>query len=248
MANQRRLKILAIDDPDPKEMSIVEHLEELRSRLIVSLMAIAIASVGGWFLFQPALHLLVLPLPTQYHQLVFTTFTGAFTFRLKLSIIIGIMIAIPIWMYELWMFIVPAVEVGVRRYIVPFVLLGMVLFAAGMVMGYKVTPLAIRFMLSLAGQDLKLIPFANEYLNQVGMIMLIFGAVFQLPVILTLLARVGIVSSAALRRKRKFAFFGGLAGSMIITPGADPITPLIVGGAVLLLYEFSIVLIRFIHR
>src|SRR5438105_1789781 len=113
MANQRRLRVLAIDDPDPKEMSIVEHLEELRSRLIVSLMAIAIASVGGWFLFQPALHLLVVPLPAQYHQLVFTTFTGAFTFRLKLSIIIGIMIAIPIWMYELWMFIVPAVEVSV---------------------------------------------------------------------------------------------------------------------------------------
>ncbi len=248
MAKQRRLKILAIDDPDPKEMSIIGHLEEFRSRLIVSVLAIAAASVVGWFLFEPALHLLVMPLPQQFHKLIFTTFTGAFTFRLKIAIIIGIAIAIPVWLYELWMFIVPAVEVDVRRYIVPFVLLGMVLFGGGVAFGYKVSQVPIHFLLSLAGTDLSYLPLANDYLTQIGMIMLLFGVIFQLPVVLTLMARVGIVSSAGLRRKRKVAFFGGLAGSMIITPGADPFTPLIVGCAVLLLYEFSIVLIRSIHR
>jgi sec-independent protein translocase protein TatC len=249
MAKQRRLTLLALDDPDPKEMSIVEHLEELRSRLIVSLLAIALASVAGWFLYSIAVHLLEQPLPVRYRgHLTVTTFTGAFSFRLKLSILIGIVIAVPIWLYELWMFIVPAVEVRLRRYIVPFVVLGMVLFLAGATLGYEVVPVAIRFLVGIGGPDVQYIPFAMDYLSQLGMVMLLFGAVFQLPVVLTLLARVGIISSAALRRKRKFAFFGGLAGSMIITPGADPITPLIVGGAVLILYEFSIVLIRAIHR
>ena len=254
MAKQRRLRVLALDDPDPKEMSIIDHLDELRSRLIVSLVAIAVASVAGWFAFDPILSLLQRLLPTQgvlpgfQGLFVVNTLTGAFTFRLKIAIIVGIAVAVPVWLYELWMFIVPAVEVRVRRYIVPFVGLGMILFILGAALGYNVLPLALRFMLTIAGSKVKYIPFASEYLSQVGLIMLIFGAVFQLPIVLTLLARIGVVSSAALRRKRKFAFFGGLAGSMIITPGSDPVTPLIVGGAVLILYEVGIVMCRLIHR
>src|SRR5947209_4666233 len=176
MAKQRRLKVLALDDPDPKEMSIIEHLEELRSRLIVALIAISLTSVVGWFLFDPVLGILERLLPQQdvaaifRNKLFVTTITGAFTFRLKVAVIIGIMLAVPVWLYELWMFIVPAVEVRVRRYIVPFVAFGMILFAAGAALGYNVLPLAMRFMLTIAGSKIQYFPSANEYLSQVALV------------------------------------------------------------------------------
>ena len=146
------------------------------------------------------------------------------------------------------MFIAPAFEVETRRYTVPFVGLGVVLFAIGATIGYFVFPRYLSFLVGIGGDSVKYLPTANDLLDQYALILLIFGGVFELPIVLAMLARVGIISSALLRRKRKVAFFAALFAGMIITPGADPFTPLIIGVLLVMLYEFSIVLIRFGHR
>jgi sec-independent protein translocase protein TatC len=244
---------LALDDPDPKNMTVIEHLEELRHRLFAIVIVLAVTSVACIFLYDWMLQLLLNPLKSVHNlafgpKLVVSNVTGGLFLRIKLALIPAVVISMPVLLYELWMFIAPAFELQTRRYVVPFVGLGMVLFIIGTFIGYLVFPRYFGFLVGIAGNNVVYLPDANSLLNQFAIIVLLFGAVFELPIVLTMLAMVNIVSSPLLRRKRKVAYFAALFGGMIITPGADPITPLIVGGLLIILYEFSIVLIRFRHR
>lgn len=271
---------LALNDPDPKNMTVIEHLEELRSRLFVCVIAVSLAAVCSLVLYNWLIDLLISPLqPLANHiigstdavtlrrvcdattkachqvivhhpqvSLVFTKPTDAIFLRIKLALIPALVITMPVLLYELWMFVAPAFEVETRRYVVPFVGLGMLLFTTGAAIGYLIFPRYLTFMLSIAGSQVKYLADVNGLLTQFGLIVLIFGVVFELPIVLTMLSRVNIVSSSLLRRKRKVWFFVALFAGMIITPGADPVTPLIVGFLLIILYEFSIVLIRMGHR
>lgn len=245
---------LALNDPDPKNMTVIEHLEELRGRLFVCVIVVCVATVASLLLYNFLIALLVNPLkPVAQHMLggnilVFTKPTDALFLRIKLAIIPGLVFSLPVLLYELWMYVAPAFELDTRRYVVPFVGLGLVLFAIGATIGYLIFPRYLGFLVGVAGPDVKYLADANSLLNQFALIILIFGGVFELPIVLTLLSRVGILSSSMLRRKRKMWVFVALFGGMIITPGADPFTPLIVGVLLMILYEFSIILIRFGHR
>lgn len=258
----RARNFLALNDPDPKEMSVVDHLTELRQRLIVCILTVALFSVVGWFASKFAFNLLVQPLLPYTHghdpaKLVFETLTAGFVVKIKISVAIGIAIGLPVLLYETWMFIAPAVTVQSRRYIVPFILLGILLFLVGISVGYFVFPRVVQFLIgqgnSLSGpgpsaQAYQFLLQIDQYVAQFALILAIFGAVFELPVVLTFLSMVGLTSSRFLRSKRKYAGMLGLIGAMIITPGADPITPFITAIVIYLLYEFSIVLVRAIHR
>jgi sec-independent protein translocase protein TatC len=246
-------KFLALDDPDPKNMTVVEHLEELRHRLLVCIIVLTVTSIASIFLYDWMLQLLLHPLKNVHNlafgsKLVVSNVTGGLFLRIKLALIPAVVISLPVLLYELWMFVAPAFEVETRRYVVPFVGLGMLLFAIGAFIGYLIFPRYFGFLVGIAGNDVVYLPDANSLLNQFAIIVLLFGAVFELPIVLTMLAMVNIVSSPLLRRKRKVAYFAALFAGMIITPGADPITPLIVGVLMILLYEFSIILIRTRHR
>lgn len=253
---------LALSDPDPKEMTIVDHLEELRHRLIVCISVITAGSFVGWFLLKKPVFLwLEGPLlsylqPKHGHALVSGFFlpklTDAFVLEIKLSVAIGIALTLPVLLYQLWMFIAPAVSVKSRRYAVPFVLIGIVLFIIGAGVGYLVFPRVVQFLVSqaggLGGEGITFFLTVGDYVTQFTLVLLIFGMVFELPVVLTFLAMIGLVSSRFLRSKRKYAGMIGLIVAMIITPGADPITPFITAAVVYLLYEVSIVSVRMIHR
>jgi sec-independent protein translocase protein TatC len=244
---------LALNDPDPKNMTVIEHLEEVRKRLFVCIIVTTIASIGGLFFYEQILSILITPI---HHistvafggKLAVSTVTGGLFLRIKLALLPAAVVSLPVWLYQFWMFIAPAFEVETRRYVVPFVGLGMVLFIMGASIGYLVFPRYFSFLAGIGGKDIVFIADANNILNQFAILLLLFGAVFELPIVLTLLSRVNIVSSPLLRRKRKIAFFASLFAAMIITPGADPITPLIVSGLLIILYEFSIILIRLSHR
>jgi sec-independent protein translocase protein TatC len=247
---------LAINDPDPKEMTIVEHLEELRRRLIICITVVTAGSFVGWFFVRPAFNLLTVPLKpfmtrhNQHVQFILTKLTDAFVIELKISIAIGVALVLPVLLYQTWMFVAPAVSVQARRYAVPFVLLGIVLFIVGAGVGYAVFPRVVRFLVSQQGNipTAQFLLTVGDYVSQFALVMLIFGAVFELPVVLTFLAMIGAVSSRFLRAKRRYAGMIGLVVAMIITPGADPITPFVTAAVVYLLYEFSIILVRAIHR
>ncbi len=254
--------ILALSDPDPKEMTIVEHLEELRHRLIVCIVAITLGSFVGWFLKEIVFLWLEGPLLPYLqpkkgtHPLVsgfiLPKLTDAFVLELKISIAIGVAITLPVLLYQTCMFIAPAVSVQARRYAVPFVLIGIVLFIVGAGVGYLVFPRVVQFLVSqaggLGGEGITFLLTVSDYVTQFTLVLVIFGAVFELPVALTFLAMLGVVSSRFLRNKRKYAGMIGLIVAMIITPGADPITPFITAAVVYLLYEISIVSVRMIHR
>ena len=247
---------LAINDPDPKEMTIVEHLEELRRRLIICIAVVTVGSFVGWFFKESAFNFLIVPLKpfttrhSQPVEFILTKLTDAFVVELKISIAIGVALVLPVLLYQTWMFVAPAIAVQARRYAVPFVLLGIGLFIVGAGVGYAVFPRVVQFLVSQQSsiKQAQFLLTVGDYVSQFALVMLIFGAVFELPVVLTFLAMIGAVSSRFLRAKRRYAGMIGLVVAMIITPGADPITPFITAAVVYLLYEFSIILVRAIHR
>ena len=245
---------LALNDPDPKNMTVIEHLEELRTRLMICVIVVCVFTVASLLLYNVLINLLVSPLkPLAGHMfggdvLVFSKPTDALFLRIKLAVVPGLVFSLPVLLYELWMYVAPAFDLDTRRYVVPFVGLGLVLFAIGATIGYFIFPRYLNFLTGIAGSDVKYLADANGLLDNFALIILIFGGVFELPIVLTMLSRVGIVSSAFLRRKRKVWVFVALLAGMIITPGADPFTPLIVGVLLMILYEFSIIIIRFGHR
>jgi len=248
---------LALNDPDPKEMSVVDHLTELRQRLIICILTVSVGSVVGWFFAVRVYTLLVGPLLPYTHAtggqhvtIVLPSITSGFTLLLKLSIAQGIALGLPVLLYQTWMFIAPAVSLQARRYAVPFVLIGIFLFGIGAVVGYFIFPRVVSFLVGISNplQGAQFFVSLDPYVAQFATIMVIFGAVFELPVVLTFLAIIGVTSSRWLRSKRKYAVMLGLIGAMIITPGADPFTPFITAAVVYVLYEASIISVRLLHR
>src|ERR671933_1259636 len=143
---------LAINDPDPKEMTIVEHLEELRRRLVVCIVVVMAGSVVGWFFRESAFNFLIVPLKpfttlkNHHVQFILTKLTDAFVVELKISIAIGIGLVLPVLLYHSWMFVAPAIAVHARHYVVPFVVLGIGLFIAGAGVGYAGFPRVVQFL------------------------------------------------------------------------------------------------------
>jgi sec-independent protein translocase protein TatC len=238
------------NQPDPKYMTFVEHLDELRHRLIKSVGAIALGSIIGWFLAKPVIALLVAPVRTSLHvkTLYVPQVYGAFTLNLKLAIILGFAFALPITVYQLWAFVSPACGAQAGR-VGPLVMLSaLVLFAAGVVTGYEVVPLALQFFGTFEDQNLQVLPFASEYLGFIALILLVFGLSFELPLVLVSLAALGVTSSRWLARKRVHFFFGIFIFATVATPGADAVSPLILGGILYVLFELSILVSRLIGK
>jgi sec-independent protein translocase protein TatC len=231
-------------------MTFVEHLEELRHRLIVCVVAIALGSVAGWFLAKPIIKLLVEPVRKYLHvkTLYVPQVYGAFTINLKIAVIIGFAFALPVTMYQVWGFIAPAFG-GMTRRTGPIVITSaLVLFTAGIVTAYEVVPLALQFFGKFEDSNLQVIPFASEYIGFISLILLVFGISFELPLVLVSLSAIGITSSRWLGRKRVHFFFGIFIFATVATPGADAVSPVILGGILYVLFEISILVSRAIGK
>lgn len=235
---------------DPKNMTVVEHLEELRKRLIIAGIGVAAGSVVGWFLAPAVLNILVHPVEQIFHhRLVVDTVYGGFTLQLKLAIIIGFMIALPITVYQVWAFVAPAFGPGANRWAPLWMASALVLFTAGAVTGYYVFPLALHFFGGFqTSLPIQVLPFATQYIGFITLILVVFGLSFELPLALVSLAAVGLTSSGWLASKRVYAFFAIFAFAMIVTPGADWISPLILGAILYVLFEGSIIVSRLIGK
>lgn len=255
------------NSPDSEEeeatggtMSLVEHLEELRKRMIVALAAIAVCAIGAFIFWERILGFLLTPLPALsghlsglttrngHPTLIQTDIGEAFLIALQLSIAVGIVVASPVLLYQVWAFISPALTRRERKYALPFTVLGVALFIAGLAIGFIVLRYPVDWLIGFGQDQFTLLLKADSYLGFVAYFLLAFGLVFELPLVLTFMGVVGIVNSRLLREKRMYILFGLWFLSCFITPGADPYSPVIIGVCFTVLFELTIILMRIIGK
>lgn len=229
-------------------MSLLEHLEELRRRLIIIIAAVVVAAIAGFLLSKPAIDILRAPLPSDYEKLYFLSVGGAFAAQLKVGVFLGIAIAMPVILFEIWRFITPGLTTRERRIVWPLLLAALLLFALGMLVGYIIIPFALTFLLSFAEPGLQPLLTINEYLGFVTTMMLAFGLVMEFPIVLLALARVGILSYSRVARQRRFVILGIVIFAVVVTPGGDPFSPSILSAVMYLLFEASLFVMRFVRR
>jgi sec-independent protein translocase protein TatC len=241
-------------------MTVVEHLEELRSRLIVSLVAIGIGAVVGWFLYDPVIAALKGPycdywrtLPrdlraTQGCVLVFLGPLDGMVVKLKAVVFLGVIVAVPVLLWELWRFIVPGLTPRERKMAVPFLASSTLLFLLGVAFAYWTLPKGLSFLLGFAGTSLT--PFLNggQYLTFVMLVALAFGVSFEFPILLIFLELAGVLSSRRLRSWRRYAILFISIFAAIITPSSDPYTMLAMMIPMYIFYEAAIIVGRLMHR
>jgi sec-independent protein translocase protein TatC len=227
-----------------KKMPFTAHLEELRKCLIISVVAVGIAFLIAFgfkerlflFLMRP----LIAALPSG-QKMIFTGLPEAFFVYLEVSIITGVIAAMPVILYEMWLFVSPGLYVQERRFLLPLVLLSSLFFVGGMLFAYfLVFPFAFKYLVSFETEYVRPLPAMREYLSLSGALLLAFGLIFQLPLVLTMLARVGIVSEGFLKKNRKYALLLAFVAAAIFTPTPDVFNQCLMAGPILILYEVSI--------
>lgn len=233
-------------------MSMMEHLDELRTRLIICALAFLGFSVIAFMLFGPISDLLLRPLCSlpperlgpQGCRLPVTGVTEPFTVRLKVTALTALVLSAPFWLYQLWAFITPGLTVREKRYALPFVMSSVFFFVLGTVFAYLTLPLGLRVLIQLGGPNI--VPFftAAEYINFVGLVVIVFGITFELPLVLFFLGLAGIVKVEQLQRFRRGAIVGIALLAAIVTPSQDPYTMLVMAGPIYLLYEATILALK----
>ena len=240
------------------ELTLVEHLAELRDRLFKALIALILGTVVGYALFPAVIDLLMQP----YCEVPTALRTGAdgecrllaigalepFSVRIKTALVIGLFIGGPVIFYQLWRFITPGLTPRERRYALPFVVFSQIMFAAGLVFAFLVIPQGLRILLNFGGDAIAPALTANQYLSFYLTTSLAFGIVFELPLVLIFLALVGIVSSKGLRKFRPYALVLNTVVAAIVTPSTDAVTLLFMAGPMALFYEISILAAWLIER
>lgn len=229
-------------------MTMVEHLEELRRRLMVVIAAVAIAAVAGFLVSGPILDLLRVPLPDEFDTIYFTSPGGAFVAQLKIAGFVGVALAMPVILFQVWRFVTPGLLPGERRLLWPFLIAGVLLFAAGVVIGYVLIPFALGFLLSFAREGVEPLLTIDEYIGFVTTLMLVFGLMLQFPLVLIVLARLGIVTPAWLASRRRWAILLIAVVSALATPGGDPFSMVIFGLFMYGLFEVTLVVVRGMGR
>lgn len=235
-------------------MSLMEHLIELRSRLIKCVLAVTVCGVLGWMLYFPVLDILRNPLekladdPNVSAQ--FQTFEPLelFMLRLKVSAYLGIALSMPFLLWQLWQFIAPGLYQNERRYAGAFVGSATVLFAMGAFLSYSTLPAALGFLQSMGGGQVETQYTAEAYLTLIVYMMVAFGIGFQFPILLVFLQLVGILTPEQLAGFRRFAIVLVFVAAAIITPSGDPISLLALSLPMVVFYEISIVIGRLVRR
>ena len=221
---------------------LIDHLSELRRRVAVGAIAILIGAIITFANADAAIAILRSPLGDA--KLYFIGVGDAFGVRMQLSLIGGVVLGMPMLLWQAWAFISPGLTSSERRTARPWIPLALLLFVVGIAVAWVVLPFAVGFLLSFQSELLVPLIAADRYFAFVGSLMLVFGLAAEYPILLVFLSRVGLVSSAKLRAWRRGAIVGIVIVSAIATPGTDLVSPIVLGVVLILLYELSIALIR----
>jgi sec-independent protein translocase protein TatC len=227
---------------DETVMSLVDHLGELRDRIFRSILAVAVGSVVGFYFATDIRNILIAPLPVDHVQVL--GIGDAFIIQMKIAIVTGIILAMPVLLYQLWAFVSPGLTPTERKAVRPWIPMALVFFALGVVIAYVVLPYAIQFLFSFTDNVLVAQPAAGPYFDFVTTMFLAFGIVMEFPILLVGLSRVGIITSQRLASSRRMVILGIAIFSAVATPGGDLISPFVLGGTMYVLFELTVLFIR----
>jgi sec-independent protein translocase protein TatC len=227
----------------------MEHLGELRTRIVRSLLALLVGTGIALGFSQKMVDYLAKPVAETGHNLVFVALTEAFWVQMKVAMIAGIFIASPAILWQVWAFVSPGLYSREKKYAAPFVIVGSMLFVVGGIFSLKVvTPYATQFLLSYGRPGLQPMISIGSYIDFLLKFTLAFGLVFELPLAITLLARMGVVTAPMLARNRKYAILGAFIAGAVLTPTPDWFNQTLMAGPLILLYEVGIICARIFGR
>ena len=238
-------------------MSVVEHLEELRYRIFVCLGAFVILAIVAYFIYRPILNFMLHPLhhagtigtgQAQIKGSDIRVYLGGiatgFVLRMKTSAFAGLVFALPVILFQLFRFVTPGLEPRERKFAIPFVVSAVLLFVLGAYIAFLILPLGIHWLLGFVAPAQPLIQLP-EYMNFVFLLILAFGISFEFPLLLISLAAVGILSSRQLSKARRGAILGAFIIAAVATPSQDPISQIVMAVPLYILYELSILVIKY---
>ncbi len=248
-------KTISIPAPELADgMSLMEHLVELRSRLVKCAIAVALGAIIGWLVYPAIFDLLVEPLkelsknPNVKDKLLSLDPLEVFFLRVKMSAYIGFVLAMPFLLWQVWRFISPGLYQNERRYASAFVISATVLFIMGAGIAYFTLPPALQFLQSLGGKNIEYQYSPQNYLMLIVYMMVAFGIGFQFPIVVVFLQLMGIVTPKQLSEWRRFAIVIIFVVAAVITPSADPISLFALAIPMCIFYEVSIIIGRLVMR
>lgn len=230
-------------------MPLVAHLAELRQRLVICIVAVALGGIIVYIFFGRLLELISAPyLAINDTKLIATGVADQFLLRLTVATYGGIILAMPVILWELWRFITPGLNPKEKRYAIPFLLSSIVLFVAGAVVGWFTLEPALRFLYGAGGGEIQQLNTAKNYVNFVVLIFLAFGISFEFPVVLVFLLIARVITTAQLRKGRRLAIVLITVFAAVITPSQDPYSLLFMAVPMYLFFEGAILIGRFLKR
>jgi len=236
---------------DEEKQPFLSHLEELRKRLVTISIGVGVAFVVCYIFSERLFQLLILPLKNvlpEGDHLIFTNLPEMFITYLKVSLIAGILLAAPFIFYELWLFIAPGLYQREKKYVIPFVLFSTILFVGGSLFGYFVVfPFGFKFFLGFSNEYVKALPSVKQYFSFSIKLLFAFGVVFELPVVVFFLAKMGVVTADFLKKQRKYAILLTFIIAAILTP-PDVATQCMMAGPLIVLYEISILIAKMARK
>jgi sec-independent protein translocase protein TatC len=235
-------------------MAVMDHLRELRRRLITIVVLVAVGAVLGWYLYPHTLDFLRHPycsVPAKYRfqsagkdaptcALIYHGALDGFTTRLKVSVITGAIFTSPLWLFQIWAFITPGLRKNERKYTIIFVALSTVLFAAGMALAYAVLSKGLRILLEQSGYGTQAQLTINDYISFVTLMLVVFGAAFELPLLVVMANLAGVLPSKWLRKAQRIAIFLIFVFAAVATPSTDPFTMCAMAIPMVVLFEAAV--------
>ena len=229
-------------------MTLVDHLSELRRRIFICIAAVVVGSGVGFYFSGQIVSLLKGPLPPglngEERVLNFLAPGEAFFIYVKLAMVVGIILAMPVILFQVWRFVSPGLTPDERRIARPWVPVALVFFLIGVSVAWVVLPFAMQFLIGFESKDFHYLPTAEAYFGFISTLFLAFGLTMEFPIVLVLLSKVGIITSQRLRSSRRIVILGIAIFSAVVTPGGDLVSPTVLGVVMYLLFELSIRLVK----
>ncbi len=240
------------------QMALADHFRELRARLLKATLALVLATIASFFIYEQLIDLITNPYQDAVAMLgeqdaanteIFVSgIGGGLMIQLKLCALSGVILSSPVWLYQIWAFLVPGLKRSERRWTMVFVVIAGPLFGAGVALGYYVLPKGIQVLISFTPANMQNLNDFNDFFSFITRMLLVFGIALEIPFFVILLNLAGIISGAALGRYRPWIVLGTFVFAAVATPSTDPFSMIMLAAPMLVLFGFSEIIARIVDR